>query len=59
MKREKQKEINCQAMSAAELADALKREMAAGREIAERKRPRPSFPHVFATESIPHPVEEE
>lgn len=37
----------------------IRREMAAAREIAEGKRSRPSFPHVFATESIPHPIEEE
>jgi hypothetical protein len=36
----------------------LRREMAASREIAEGKRPKPSFPHVFAIKSIPHPVEE-
>ena len=37
----------------------IRREMAAAREIAEGKRPRPSFPHVFATDTIPHPIEEE
>lgn len=37
----------------------LKREMAASKEIAERKRPKPSFPNVFATEVILHPVKEE
>jgi len=36
----------------------LKREMAARREIADGKRPKPSFPSVFATKVIPHPVGE-
>ena len=36
----------------------LRREMAADKEIAEGKRPAPSFPPVFVTEAIPHPVEE-
>lgn len=36
----------------------LRREMAASREIAEGKRPEPSFPPVFAIKTIPHPVEE-
>lgn len=37
----------------------LKLEMAARREIAEGNRPKPSFPAVFATKVIQHPVEEE
>lgn len=37
----------------------LKREIAISREIAEGKRPKPSFPHVFAVKVIPHPVEED
>lgn len=36
----------------------LKREMTAYRAIADGKRPKPSFPFVFVTKSIPHPIEE-